>query len=110
MTGDEVRQKHRQYLMPATLNYYQEPLVPESARGVWITDADGREYLDFFGGILTVSLSHANEEVNGAVRVQLDRLSHLSTLYPNAPMVKVAESLAGIMPGDVSQSFFTASG
>jgi 4-aminobutyrate aminotransferase-like enzyme len=110
MTGDEIRQKHRQYLMPATINYYQEPLAVESAKGLTITDADGREYLDFFGGILTVSLSHANEDVNGAVRVQLDRLSHISSLYPTAPMVQVAEALAGIMPGDVSQSFFTASG
>lgn len=110
MTGDEIRQKHRQYLMPCTLNYYEEPLVPDTAKGLWITDVDGRKYLDFFGGILTVSLSHANEEVNAAVRVQLDRLSHLSTLYPNAPIVQTAEALAKIMPGGLSQSFFTASG
>ncbi len=110
MTGDEIRQKHRQYLMPAVINYYQEPIAIDSAKGVYIKDVDGREYLDFFGGILTVSLSHANEDVNAAVKVQLDRLSHISTLYPTAPMVQVAEALAGIMPGDVQQSFFVASG
>lgn len=110
MTGDELRAKHRQYLMPATLNYYEEPLAVESARGLYVTDTDGRQYLDFFGGILTVSLSHANEDVNAAIKVQLERLTHISTLYPNAPIVQVAESLAGIMPGGVTQSFFTASG
>lgn len=110
MTGDEIRAKHRQYLMPATINYYEEPIAAHSAKGVYVTDADGRQYLDFFGGILTVSLSHANEDVNAAIRVQLDRLSHISTLYPTAPMVETAEALAGLMPGGLTQSFFTASG
>lgn len=110
MTSDDIRQKHRQYLMPSVINYYQEPIAIDSAKGVYIKDVDGREYLDFFGGILTVSLSHANEDVNAAVKVQLDRLSHISSLYPTAPVVQVAEALAGIMPGDVKQSFFVASG
>jgi alanine-glyoxylate transaminase/(R)-3-amino-2-methylpropionate-pyruvate transaminase len=110
MTSDEIRRKHREYLMPSVINYYQEPIAIDSAKGVYITDVDGREYLDFFGGILTVSLSHANEDVNAAVKFQLDRLSHISSLYPTAPMVQVAEALAGIMPGDVKQSFFVASG
>src|SRR5688572_6161600 len=97
MTGDEIREKHRRYLMPSVINYYREPIAVDRAEGVTVTDVDGREYLDFFGGILTVSLSHANEDVNAAVRVQLDRLSHISSLYPTASTVKVAEALAGIM-------------
>ena len=110
MNGDEIREKHGKYLMPSTLNYYKEPIAVDHAEGVWVHDTDGRAYLDFFGGILTVSLQHKDPDVNGAIKVQLDRLTHISTLYPNVPVVKLAETLAHLAPGDISQSFFVESG
>ncbi len=106
----DVRRKHAEFLFPAVGNYYEEPVVMASGRGRRLTDLDGREYLDFFGGILTVSIGHADERVNAAVKAQVDRLSHVSTLYPTLPMVELAERLARIAPGPLSQSFFTASG
>ena len=48
------------------------------------------------GGILTVSVGHANEKVNAAVVAQITRLSHVSTLYPTIPAVELAETLARI--------------
>ncbi len=105
-----VRQKHKQFLFPATIQYYQEPIVVTDAKGLRVRDADGNEYLDFFGGILTVSVGHANEKVNAAIKAQVDRLSHISTLYPTLPAVELAERLARITPGKLSQTCFTASG
>jgi alanine-glyoxylate transaminase/(R)-3-amino-2-methylpropionate-pyruvate transaminase len=110
MNGDDVRDLHDRYTMPATLQYYEEPIAVDRAEGVWVHDVDGRSYLDLFGGILTVSLQHADKDVNDAIKVQLDRLTHISTLYPNVPVVKLAETLAELAPGDISQSFFVASG
>ena len=110
MDSDEIRSKHDQYMMPSTLQYYAEPIAVDHAKGVWVHDTDGRAYLDLFGGILTVSMAHADPDINGAIKVQLDRLTHISTLYPNVPVVKLAETLANIAPGDISQSFFVASG
>jgi 4-aminobutyrate aminotransferase-like enzyme len=71
---------------------------------------DGNTYLDFFGGILTVSIGHANEEVNAAVIAQLNRLTHISTLYPVESVVSLAERLVNITPGNLEKCFFTASG
>jgi alanine-glyoxylate transaminase/(R)-3-amino-2-methylpropionate-pyruvate transaminase len=105
-----VRQKHKQYLFPATIQYYQEPIVVTDAKGLRVRDADGNEYLDFFGGILTVSVGHGNEKVNSAIKAQVDRLSHISTLYPTLPVVELAERLARIAPGKLRQMYFTASG
>ena len=110
MTGDDIRSKNKKFIMPSTINYYAEPIVVDRAEGVWVVDADGRSYLDLFGGILTVSLAHAQPDVVSAIQVQATRLTHISTLYPTAPVVDLAESLAGIAPGDISQSFFVASG
>ena len=106
----ETREKHQKYLFPATINYYEQPVVLTDGKGLRIRDADGNTYLDFFGGILTVSLGYADDRVNGAIRAQIERLSHVSTLYPTLPMVELAERLARITPGRLSQSYFTASG
>ena len=74
--------------------------------GTW---KDAR-YLDFFGGILTISVGHANPKVTGPVKAQIDRLQHLSTLYPNEAIVSLAEKLAQITPGRLQSSYFTSSG
>ncbi len=106
----ETREKHAKHMLPATIQYYQEPVVLTEGKGLRIKDADGNEYLDFFGGILTVSVGHANEKVNAAIVAQISRLSHVSTLYPVLPVVELAERLARLSPGNLSQCFLATSG
>jgi 4-aminobutyrate aminotransferase-like enzyme len=105
-----TRDKHKEFVFPAMIQYYAEPIVFTEGKGLRIRDADGNEYLDFFGGILTVSVGHANDKVNAAIKAQVDRFSHVSTLYPTVPMVELAERLARLTPGNLKQSYFTASG
>jgi len=105
-----VRDKHKEFIFPAMIQYYAEPIVFTEGKGLRIRDADGNEYLDFFGGILTVSVGHSNDKVNAAIKAQVDRFSHVSTLYPTVPMVELAERLARLTPGNLKQSYFTASG
>lgn len=105
-----VRAKHRQFLFPAVMNYYDESIVLTEGKGTRVRDLDGRDYLDFFGGILTISVGHANDRVNAAVKAQIDRLGHVSTLYPTLGIVELAETLARITPGRLQKVFFTASG
>jgi len=107
--ADEVRKKHDEHLF-ATANYYEEPLVLVEGKGTRLTDIDGKTYLDFFGGILTVSVGHCNDKVNAAVKAQIDRLGHVSTLYPTLPIVQLAETLASIAPGELKKAFFMGSG
>jgi len=110
MTGAEIVSKQRQFIFPSVANYYSQPLPIVRGKGKHVYDADGGEYLDFFGGILTVSVGHAHPEVNAAVKEQVDTLQHISTLYPTEPMVAVAEKLAALTPGPLQKSFFTNSG
>ena len=106
----DVREKHKKYMFPATIQYYQDSIVLTEGKGSRLKDADGNEYLDFFGGILTVSVGHANPKVGAAITAQVDRLTHVSTLYPTVPIVELAERLARLTPGKLQQSYFTASG
>lgn len=110
MNSEDVRDKHRKHLFPAVSNFYEEPVVLHEGAGLRVRDLDGREYLDFFGGILTVSVGHAHPDVTEAVVAQVRRLSHVSTLYPTVPIVELAEKLATITPGALQKCFFTASG
>jgi 4-aminobutyrate aminotransferase-like enzyme len=106
----DVIRKHKEYLWPAVTNFYQQPLVVDRGSMQYIWDLDGRRYLDFFGGILTISVGHANPKVTAPIKAQVDRLQHTSTLYPNEAIVALAEKLAQITPGHLQKSFFTNSG
>ena len=109
-TSNTVRNKHKQYIFDAVKNYYKEPVVVSKASGFRVKDVEGNSYLDFFGGILTVSVGHANEEVNAAVTAQVNRLSHISSLYPTVPVVNLAERLVKMTPDILEKVFLHASG
>jgi alanine-glyoxylate transaminase/(R)-3-amino-2-methylpropionate-pyruvate transaminase len=110
LSNSDVAARHRQFLFASTATYYDEPVALESGKGTRVRDFDGKQYLDFFGGILTVSVGHANDQVNAAVRAQMERLGHVSTLYPTLPVVELAEKLVRLAPGKLDQVFFCASG
>ncbi len=107
--SDAVR-KHKEFLFPAVANYYQEPIALTHGEGEHVWDDQGNEYLDCFGGVLTVSLGHAHPRINAAWKDQVDKISHTSTLYANAPQGDLAEKLAEISPGKLKKSFFSNSG
>ncbi|HIG10791.1 MAG: aspartate aminotransferase family protein [bacterium] len=109
-TRDEVLKKHDEFLLPSVANYYQAPLVFTDGAGARLRDSSGTEYLDFFGGVLTVSIGHCDSRVNESVKLQMDRLGHVSTLYPTLPIVELAERMARITPGALKKSMFTTSG
>src|SRR5580700_300746 len=108
--SEDVIRKHKEYIWPAVTNFYQQPLVADHGSMQYVWDVEGRKYLDFFGGILTISVGHANPKITGPVKAQVDKLQHLSTLYPNEAIVALAEKVAQITPGALRSSFFTSSG
>ena len=110
MTKDEIIRKHKQYLFPSITTYYAEPLVTDHASMQYLWDVDGNKYLDFFGGIVTISVGHTNPRVTSKIKAQTDKLQHASTLFPNEAVVALAEKIAQITPGEISQSFFSNSG
>src|SRR4051812_14057409 len=109
-TQSEIVRKHREFLFPAVATYYQEPLALVRGEGQYVWDDQGKRYLDCFGGVLTVSVGHANPKVNEAIIEQVKTLSHTSTLYSNKPQSDLAEKIAQIAPGRLKKSFFTNSG
>jgi 4-aminobutyrate aminotransferase len=110
MTRDEIIRKYKEYLFPSVSTYFAEPLVTDHASMQYLWDADGKQYLDFFGGIVTISVGHANPKVTDKIIAQTKRLQHASTVLPNEAIVALAEKIAQITPGKLSKSYFTNSG
>src|SRR5271166_1035153 len=111
MTKQEIILANQQYLYPSVFHYYKEPLVVTRAKNQYVWDIDGNQYLDFFGGIVTIGVGHCNETVNRKVHEQMDKLQHVSTVFANEPQAALAKRIAGITPGGkLTKSFFTNSG
>ncbi len=115
MNRDELILAHKTFLFPAVFHYFEQPLVLERAQGQFCYDTEGNEYLDFFGGIVTVSVGHGNPQVKAAIAAQLDKLTHVSTCFATEPMVALAQKLAAISPlaagdGRPAKLYFTNSG
>ncbi|MFN2390754.1 MAG: aspartate aminotransferase family protein [Pyrinomonadaceae bacterium] len=109
-TISEAVRKHKEFLFPAVATYYQEPLALVRGEGEYVWDDAGNRYLDCFGGVLTVSVGHANPKINAAIIEQVNKISHTSALYANPNQSDLAEKLAEITPGDLKKSFFSSSG
>jgi acetylornithine/N-succinyldiaminopimelate aminotransferase len=88
--------------------YARYPVEFASGSGCVLTDAEGNEYLDFLAGISVCNTGHCHPRVVEAIREQAGRLMHVSNLYFNAPMVRLAERLTASSLGGVV--FFTNSG
>src|SRR5438132_5537239 len=111
MNKQEILLAQKEFLFPSVFHYFKEPLVVTKAKDQYVWDADGNQYLDFFGGIVTVSVGHCNETVNKKVHEQMDKLQHVSTVFANEPQAALAKRIAGITPGGkLTKSFFTNSG
>jgi 4-aminobutyrate aminotransferase len=112
----DIVKRHKARLYPNISNYYAQPIALDHAKGMHVWDVEGNKYLDFFGGILTVSVGHCNDKVTGAIAEQAKTLGHTSTLYPNERMVSLAERIGDMTPiandakGRPSKVFFTNSG
>ncbi|MFF5503745.1 aspartate aminotransferase family protein [Streptomyces roseolus] len=102
--------RHRSVLPDWLALYYREPIEITHGEGRHVWDAQGRRYLDFFGGILTTMTAHALPEVTKAIAEQAGRIVHSSTLYLNRPMVELAERIATLSGIPDARVFFTTSG
>src|SRR3954468_12793939 len=110
-TIEAVRAKQKELLFPNVGTYFEQSLPIESGRGMYLRDLDGKEYLDFFAGILTVQVGHCHPRVTAAAIEQQRKLVHVSTLYPTVPQIQLAEKLVQIKPmKEPAKVFFTNSG
>src|SRR5712692_1797310 len=95
---EEVLAMRRQYLTPALITYYREPLLLVEGHMQYLWDETGKQYLDAFAGIVTVSVGHCHPMVVDKVREQVGKLQHTTTIYLHPTTALFAKKLAEHMP------------
>jgi 4-aminobutyrate aminotransferase len=111
MTHAELWERHKA-VMPDWLSlYYEQPIEIVKGSGRRVTDGEGKEYLDFFAGILTNAIGYDIAEISDAVREQLATgIAHTSTVYLIRRQIELAEKIAELSGIPDAKVFFTNSG
>jgi 4-aminobutyrate aminotransferase len=89
---------------------YDNEIEIIEGKGSWVTDANGKQYLDFACGIATTNLGHRPDDVVAAAQAQLNKLWHAGGAFMYEPLVDAAEAIVGVAPDGIDKIFFMNSG
>lgn len=107
---DTVSQNRNSHLCPGIFKYYKKPIMLTEGRMQYLFDESGKKYLDFLGGIVTVSVGHCHPKIVEAGVQQMKTLMHSTTAYLHPGISMYAKELADKMPGDLKVCYFVNSG
>jgi len=91
-------------------NYGVPSITLTSGKGIFVTDENGKKYLDFLGGIATNVLGHAHPAIVKAVSKQIATLGHVSNLYAHPAGLQLAQKLIEMTGDRTARVFFCNSG
>ncbi|MFL5759911.1 MAG: aspartate aminotransferase family protein [Thermomicrobiales bacterium] len=109
-TAANLLRRHQESLFPSVGLNYSEPIELRRGERQFVYDGEDRQYLDFFGGIATISSGHAIPEITTPIKEQLDRITHTSTLFLIRSQIELAERIKAMTPEKLNKVFFTNSG
>lgn len=111
-SAEQLRDWDRQYHWhPFTQMQEYEPLVIQSAEGCRLIDVDGREFIDGVSSLWCNVHGHRHPKLNAAIREQLDKVAHVTSLGLSNPVViELAKRLVEITPDGLDYAFFSDSG
>ncbi len=105
---------NRQLFLQNLAQTSDEPLLLEvvEAAGCWLTDPEGKRYLDLISGISVSSLGHRRPEIVEAVKAQSDRYFHLMVYgeLVQSPQIELAQALQKVLPPELNSFYFVNSG
>ena len=109
-TNDSLHQRYEAIMAPYLNPLYTKPISIDRGEGSYVWDIEGVRYLDFFGGVLTTMIGHNNPAVTEAIKAQVGKVLHTSTLYLSEPMIELAEEIGSVSGIPDAKVFFTTSG
>ena len=109
-TNAELAERYRAVLPSYLTPLYEQPISIDRGEGSWVWDLEGNRYMDWFGGVLTTMVGHAQPEVVAAVQAQAAKVMHTSSLYLSEPMIELAEEVAALSGIPDARVFFANTG
>ena len=83
MSKDKILSQREAYVYPTKVPYYKDPLHLVKAKGSYVYDDKGQEYLDVIGGIVSISVGHNHPRIVERMKAMLseDAIQHTTYLY-----------------------------
>ena len=106
-TATDIFKRHQAQTFP-----FPSCIEITSAKGNYITDVNGKAYLDFVAGVSACTLGHSNPIIIEAVKDQLDKYTHVMVYgeFVQSPQYRLAKLLADNLPENLSTTYFVNSG
>ena len=108
-----LEQDEKYLLHPLHLpSAHQEPLIIESAEGIWLRTVNGREYIDGLAGLWNVLIGHGNQELADVAHHQMAKMAFSSNYIgtANLPAIELAQKLAGFAYDNLNFTYFASGG
>jgi alanine-glyoxylate transaminase / (R)-3-amino-2-methylpropionate-pyruvate transaminase len=109
---EQILNTRKKHFLSTSIHYYKEPLQLTRAKGIFVYDEKGKEYLDCIGGIVCISAGHNHPKIKEAIRKMLDsdEIQHTTLLYLNEHATNLATELMKEAPAGLDRIFFANSG
>ncbi|MDR0762123.1 MAG: aminotransferase class III-fold pyridoxal phosphate-dependent enzyme [Campylobacteraceae bacterium] len=104
--SDDLRYNLRPWVAQAN----QNPIAVSHAKGVFFWDYDGKRYFDMSSQLVNSNLGHSNEEINEAIKKQLDNFAYIAPAHAAYPRSNLAKKLVKKAPSNMAKVFFTCGG
>jgi len=110
LSNQDLSDKRSQVMMPGLTSGTACHIV--SAKGAVVTDVEGKDYIDFAGGIAVMNVGHSHPKVVAAIKDQAEKFTHTCLLVmPYQAAIDLADRLCRLAPGDFAkQAMFVSTG
>ncbi|MBI3591623.1 MAG: aspartate aminotransferase family protein [Candidatus Melainabacteria bacterium] len=111
-SNEELLEIRKEYFLPTAALYYKNPIQLKKAKGNYVYDEKGTEYLDAIGGIVCNSAGHNHPKIQEALleMIKNDEIQHTTMLYLNHHATDLAKKIVSEAPDGIDRCSFTNSG
>ncbi|HLS65571.1 MAG TPA: aspartate aminotransferase family protein [Pseudogracilibacillus sp.] len=116
-TKEDYIQFDKQHFMHPTSNLKQlqddgPTFIFTEADGIYLTDIDGKKYIDSLSSLWNVNVGHGRTEIGDVAKEQIEKLAFTSAFsnWSHEPIIRLAKELTRWTPGDLNVTFFTSGG
>lgn len=111
MTGKEIVETQKKYYLQSWAKQKDvNPIPMEKAEGIYLWDYDGNRYTDMSSTQVNVNLGYGNEDINNAMKEQINKFAWMGPGYGVESRAKLAKMIVDLMPDNMGKIFFTNGG
>lgn len=111
MTGEQIKSTQKKYSMQSWSKQINcNPIPVKEGKGIYFWDYEGNRYSDMSSQLVNMNLGFGNEDINEAIKKQVDQYCFAGPSYGVEPRAKLAEKIISLMPESMGKVFFTNAG